>query len=76
MKVAELKIFDLPPWIAWTCHKLGHSLELKIESGSLGPVPRPSLLRIPQVQFSGLENTEEQNNVCASATTAVLMSGH
>lgn len=29
-----------------------------------------------QVQFSGLENTEEQNNVCASATTAVLMSGH
>lgn len=29
-----------------------------------------------KVQFSGLENTEEQNNVCASATTAVLMSGH
>lgn len=29
-----------------------------------------------KVQFSGLENTEEQNTICASATTAVLMSGH
>ena len=29
-----------------------------------------------KVQFSGLETDEQQNTVCASATTAVLMSGH
>mmetsp|Transcript_55036 Transcript_55036/g.113653 ORF Transcript_55036/g.113653 Transcript_55036/m.113653 type:complete len:172 (+) Transcript_55036:41-556(+) len=31
---------------------------------------------IIKVQFSGLETDEQQNTVCASATTAVLMSGH
>ncbi|CAJ1435061.1 unnamed protein product [Effrenium voratum] len=29
-----------------------------------------------KVQFSGLETDEAQNTICASATTAVLMSGH
>lgn len=31
---------------------------------------------IIKVQFSGLETDEQQSTVCASATTAVLMSGH